>query len=126
LPASMCAMMPKLRTLLRSVSTSCATGFPICGVRWSSSGPAGRVPRPGGSRHAAARLLDQRGVDCLPAVVREGLVGLRHLVSVLATLDRGAEAVARVEDLVGEAVGHRLLTTGLGVAGEPAQRERVG
>jgi hypothetical protein len=29
LPASMCAMMPKLRTLVRSVSTSCATGVPF-------------------------------------------------------------------------------------------------
>jgi hypothetical protein len=30
LPASMCAMMPMLRTLVRSVSTSCATAvFPL-------------------------------------------------------------------------------------------------
>src|SRR6218665_2929732 len=32
LPASMCAMMPILRTLFRSSSTSCATGVPPGGV----------------------------------------------------------------------------------------------
>ena len=36
----------------------------------------------------------------LPAVVREGLVGLGHLVRVLAPLDRGTETVAGVEQLV--------------------------
>src|SRR5690606_19783298 len=43
----------------------------------------------------------------------------------LAALDRGTEAVRGVEDLVREALGHRLLTTALRVAHEPAQRERV-
>src|SRR5690348_14400459 len=61
-----------------------------------------------------------------PAVVRESLVGLGHLVGVLAALDRGAETVARVEDLVHEPVGHRLLTTLPRVADEPAQREGGG
>src|SRR6266568_1918955 len=60
----------------------------------------------------------------LPAVVSEGLVGLGHLVGVLTTLDAGAEAVAGVEDLVHEALGHRLLATLLRVADQPAQRER--
>src|SRR6476620_8079375 len=59
-----------------------------------------------------------------PAVVREGAVGLSHLVGVLATLHRGTEAVGGVEDLVHEALGHRLLTTVRGVADEPAQRPR--
>src|SRR5215204_4373206 len=58
-----------------------------------------------------------------PAVVGEGLVGLGHLVGVLALLHRGAEAVGSVEDLVHEALGHRLLTTVRGVADEPAQRQ---
>src|SRR5690554_4001808 len=100
LPASMCAMMPILRTLLRSVSTSCATGC--------------RPYVSGG----------MRGVG-LPAVVRECSVGLRHLVRVLAALDRSTETVRRVEDLVRETLGHRLLTTTLRVAHEPAQREGV-
>src|SRR5690554_535708 len=67
--------------------------------------------------------LDQR--NGLPAVVREGLVGVCHLVRVFAALDCSAQAVRCVEDLVGETLGHRLLATALGVGGEPAQRERV-
>src|SRR3712207_7121423 len=51
----------------------------------------------------------------LPAVVREGLVRLGHLVGVLAALDRGAQTVARVEQFVHQALGHRLLTTGAAV-----------
>ena len=47
----------------------------------------------------------------LPAVVREGLVGLGHLVHVFTALDAGAKTVAGVEQLVHEALGHGLLTT---------------
>ncbi len=43
--------------------------------------------------------LPLTGVRGSPPVVREGLVGLGHLVRVLATLDGGAVAVVRVEDL---------------------------
>ena len=62
----------------------------------------------------------------LPAVVSEGLVGLSHLVGVLATLDGSAETVGGIEDLVGETLGHGLLTTGAGEIGQPAQRQGVG
>jgi hypothetical protein len=47
-------------------------------------------------------------------------------VRVLASLDARAQAVAGVENLVHEALGHGLLATGAGVRDEPAQRERVG
>src|SRR5690606_20536479 len=111
LPASMWAMMPMLRTLLRSVSTSCATGVPpgwFGTIReWE------RMPR---RRHPLSPL---------PAVVGEGAVRLGHLVGVLAALDRGTQAVRGVEDLVLQTLGHRLLTTALRVADQPAQRERV-
>src|ERR1043165_4486584 len=60
----------------------------------------------------------------LPAVVSEGLVGLGHLVGVLAPLDAGAEAVACVEELVHEPLGHGLLATLPAVADQPTQRER--
>ena len=53
-------------------------------------------------------------ISKLPAVVSEGLVGLCHLMSILAALDRSTEAVGGVEDLVGETLGHRLLATGAG------------
>src|SRR6185437_14499051 len=99
LPASMCAMMPMLRTRVRSVSTSRATAF---------SSLSNWRPTVGRS----------------PAVVGEGLVGLRHLVHVLAPLDGGAEAVARVEQLVHEPLDHGLLAALRGVGNQPTQAER--
>src|SRR5688572_8544471 len=108
LPASMCAMMPMLRTLLRSVVMSTAT---------ESLSPLEELVGGGGG---APRGAPRRS----PAVVGEGLVGLGHLVGVLALLHSGTEAVGGVEDLVHEPLGHRLLTTVRGVADEPAQRER--
>src|SRR5690606_6338335 len=101
----MCAMMPMLRTFLRSVSTSSATGVAPC-----------RLACARGRRTAREEVV-------LPAVVSEGPVGLGHLVDVLATLHGGTEAVRGVEDLVHEALGHRLLTTHARVVGQPAQRE---
>src|SRR5690606_28190253 len=59
----------------------------------------------------------------LPVVVGESLVGLRHLVRVLAALDAGAEPVAGVHQLVEQTLRHGLLTARPRVADEPAQRE---
>src|SRR5262245_58418028 len=53
-----------------------------------------------------------------------GLVRLRHLLHVVALLHRGAEAVGGVHQLVGEAVGHRLLAAGTAVVDDPADGER--
>src|SRR5690349_11147859 len=128
----MCAMMPMLRTFFRSVRTSSATSvvsshslaLKSLGARW-----ARRTRAVAGTARAVCReagLTAYRRAPLSPAVVREGLVGLGHLVGVLATLHRGAEAVGRVEDLVHEALGHGLLTTLARVADEPAQRERRG
>src|SRR5579862_730348 len=89
-------MIPMLRTIARSVAVWVAT----ISVLQSSLG--------------------------LPAVVREGLVGLRHLVGVLTALDAGAKAVAGVEQLVHQPLGHRLLTALPGVRDDPAQRQRGG
>src|SRR3990170_2128936 len=44
-----------------------------------------------------------------PSVVRERLVRLRHLVHVLAPLDRDALAVGGVHELAHQTVGHRVL-----------------
>src|SRR5687767_7150146 len=93
LPASMCAMMPMLRSLARAASAA-ATVIPTSS-RWS----------------------------VLPAVVREGLVGLRHLVGVLTALHRGTQAVARIQQLVHQPLDHGLLTPGPRVRSEPAQSE---
>ena len=61
----------------------------------------------------------------LPAVVGEGLVGFRHLVGIFATLHRGPEAIGCIENFVHETLRHRLFTTILGVAREPAKSESV-
>src|SRR5947208_13366951 len=72
---------------------------------------------------AVAHLPDRyRGA--LPAVVREGLVGVCHLVDVLALLDRVAAVLRGVDDLVREAILHRLLVALAGVLDEPAHAER--
>src|ERR1700745_1749025 len=84
LPASMCAMIPMLRTIARSVAVWGATL---------------------GVLRSRAFLVCQPPL--LPAVVGEGLVGLRHLVGVLTALDARAKAVAGVEQLVHQPLGHR-------------------
>src|ERR1700710_1181324 len=120
----MCAMMPMLRTLVRSVRTSCATGT-VRALSWgvqlqclNRSTPDRPVSchRPRPRTKTGPRPDEVVGPLRLPAVVSERAVRLSHLVRVLATLHRGAEAVRGVEDLVGEALRHRLLATGLGVA----------
>src|SRR4028118_1190781 len=88
----------------RGATTSGSARRP-CSTRPSCGGPRGAWPRHRG------RGWGRGGVPSggrLPAVVREGLVRLGHLVGVLAALDRGTEAVAGVEQLVHEALGHRL------------------
>src|SRR4051812_1206826 len=107
----MCAMIPMLRVL--------ASWAPVAiAVTPLRSGPcAVSGGRPGRPRAAVA------GGPTSPAVVREGLVGLGHLVGVLAALDRGTQTVAGVQQLVHEALGHRLLPTGPAVLDQPAQAE---
>src|ERR671913_1074882 len=60
----------------------------------------------------------------LPAIVGERLVGLGHLVGVLATLDRGAESIGGVQHFVHEALGHGLLPPLPGEGDQPAHRQR--
>src|SRR4051794_4085784 len=105
-------MMPMLRTLLRSVVMSTATESLF--LRGRSLGCGRRTPTRG------VVFPSRRS----PAVVGEGLVGLGHLVGVLALLHSGTEAVGGVEDLVHQTLGHRLLATVRGVADQPAQGQR--
>src|SRR6266508_2688875 len=62
----------------------------------------------------------------LPAVVREGLVGLRHPVDVVLLLECSPLLVERVEDLPDELRLHALLAALLRVLDEPAHGERAG
>src|ERR1051326_6294018 len=105
LPASICAMIPMFRTLARSTPVWVATA---CFLVLSSS-----------PRHPFCLA----GLAFSPAVVGEGLVRFGHLVGVLAALHACPEAVARVQQLVHEPLGHRLLAALPGVGHDPAQRQ---
>src|SRR3984957_4490586 len=59
----------------------------------------------------------------LPAVVREGLVGLGHAVDVVLALERVALLLLGVEQFMREALGHRLLAPLTGELDQPAHRE---
>src|SRR5579884_2207550 len=60
----------------------------------------------------------------LPSIVRERLIGLGHLVRVLAALHRGAGVVAGIQDLRREPLPHRLAGPLAGVLDEPPHAER--
>src|SRR5579884_3331196 len=62
----------------------------------------------------------------LPAVVREGLVRLRHPIDVVLALERTALLVQRIENLVREPLTHALLAPLACELHEPAHRERAG
>src|SRR6476646_5402993 len=92
----MWAMIPMLRT--RSSATACSVIF----------------------------VLKSSFLIRLPAVVRKGLVGLRHPVDVVLPLERAALLVERVENFVGELVRHAFLAPLASVRHEPAHREGAG
>src|SRR5262249_27137083 len=78
------------------------------------------------------RLLRAKSAICnlnsaigLPAIVREGLVGLGHPVRVLASLDRVPGPVRGVEELGGKLFGHRAAGALARGVDEPAHREGV-
>src|ERR1700722_9781005 len=96
LPASICAMIPMLRTLARSTPVLVATCSCPSSLSFENS----------------------------PAVVRERLVRLGHLVRVFPALHARAQAVARVEQFVHQPLSHGLLAARPCVLHDPAERER--
>src|SRR5215217_6571860 len=74
-------------------------------------------------RFAAASL---REATRLPAVVGEGLVGLGHAVDVVLPLPGVALLLRGVQNLVGEALGHRLLAARPRELDQPADCEGAG
>src|SRR4051812_40968089 len=102
----MWAMMPMLRT--RSSSSILGTRDDFC---VSTTGIA---------------LWERVKGRPLPAVVGEGLVGLRHAVDVVLLLEGAALLVGGVEDLADELVDRPLLAPLAGGGHEPAHRERAG
>src|SRR5579862_2699441 len=70
-------------------------------------------------------LLRSSPVILLPAIVREGLVGLRHLVRIFALLDGVALVRRRVEELARELLLHRASVGAVARgADDPAHAER--
>src|SRR5690242_17848531 len=106
LPASTCAMIPMLR--VRSSETA---------RDWSGFVAIVRAP--------VVWLAPPSGSPCvrLPAVVRECLVGVGHLVNVFALLHRVAAVLRGVDDLVREAIHHRLLVALARVLDDPAHAQ---
>src|SRR5437764_2237937 len=78
------------------------------------------------TRSSATRCsVAAKSLQSLPAVVREGLVGLRHPIHVVLALVRVPLLLERVQDLAGELVAHLLLAPVARERHEPAQRERA-
>src|SRR5207249_848044 len=103
LPASMWAMIPMLRVRPRGNSrirgASAIVAFQSLTSKWA--------------------LRASRAQRELPAVVGERLVGLSHLVGVLPALHRRADPVGRVQQFIGQPLGHGLLPALTGVPDEP-------
>src|SRR6478672_12997712 len=79
------------------------------------------------TRSSATRdsVVAKKSFSPLPAVVRKGLVGLRHPIHVVLALVRVPLLLERVEDLAGQLVDHVLLTAVAGERHEPAEGERA-
>src|SRR2546421_1824920 len=71
------------------------------------------------------RVLVSKLVTRSPAVVREGLVGLRHAVEVVLALECAALLVERVQDLARELLVHLLLAPVAREVDEPAHGQRA-
>src|SRR5436305_5971774 len=97
-PASMCAMIPMFR---------------------SFSSRAGRSS----SFSATASMSFGPPFDALIPEVAEGLVGLSHPVGLFLPLHRAPRAVAGVQQLVGELLGHAPASTLSREPHQPATRE---
>src|SRR5947209_18973197 len=108
-------MIPMLRTRARPAAVSMDTETSSLAVECRGVGCRGLRGR-GRSGWFGGPSMQAGG---LPAVVGEGLVGLGHLVHVLAPLDARAEPVGGVEELVHEPLGHGLLAALAGEAGQP-------
>src|SRR5450631_204913 len=99
-PASMCAMIPMFRQRFRGVVR--ATAILPCGpqrplfIRFRSPPCLDFItPDPLAWPASTLRFRSAR----LPAVVREGLVGLSHAVYVFLLLHRCAATVSRIQQL---------------------------
>src|SRR5829696_383391 len=109
--------------------SECAGGVP------SLTGGAYEAAKSELSKEAGSEVCFQHASDrgrrsatlcspLLPAVVGEGLIRLRHPVDVVLALVRAALLRLGVDELSGEALGHRALAAVAGELHEPADGER--
>src|SRR5690348_18508027 len=73
-------------------------------------------------RSSMNALLEK--LSLLPAVMREGLVGLRHAMRFFALLDRAAAVLGSVQQFRRQLARHRVLATLAGRINRPAHRQR--
>src|ERR1039457_598842 len=85
-----------------------------------------RPQRPAMIAEGRSRSPPARAPAGLPAVVREGLVGLRHAEDVVLALVGPALLRLGVEQLACQARRHLLLAAAAGEFDQPAHRERAG
>src|SRR5437899_11858677 len=110
LPASMWAMIPMLRVFSSEYCRSTSAALPP----YDSSSHA--------KRGVSLRPPLHLGLQ-LPAIMRERLVGLRHLVRVFSLLHGRATIARRVEQLGGQLVRHAALGAPAGGADDPPHGE---
>src|SRR5881409_1620204 len=132
-PASMWAMMPIFRILSSGVVRGIAFLY-SAKTRVDQDAPlVCRGPVSLRRHREAFGLLDAGSLKagsrscwsrCLPPVMREGAVRLRHPVRVFLLLYRLALALRRQDQLGGEALGHRLLFARAAVLNDPAHPQR--
>src|SRR5947209_13656795 len=130
LPASMWAMIPMFRYFSSGVCRA-MTLAPEKGKRLQQPNRPTELSKSGAALcelrldlEGRCFYFNNRTACNLPAVVREGLVGLRHLVGVLALLHRVAAVVRGIHDLGGQLLRHGLLAALLGVGDQPAHAQR--
>src|SRR6185436_330070 len=101
-PASMCAMMPMLRVF---------SSVKFLGT-FKASSKVDQRAMPRGRTHVPRRM--QPLEPGLPAIVGEGLVGLRHLVGIFFLLDGVATHLRGVQELPRQLLAHGLFRPPLG------------
>src|SRR5579872_5795667 len=125
LPASMCAMIPIF--LQRSNGTVLAT---ISASFWGSlkSAFGSWLSALGFRLLAFGSWLLAKGQEhkavCLPAIMRERLIGIGHTMHVFLLLDGRAFSVCRVQQLVRQLFHHALFAASASIRKQPADRQR--
>src|SRR5208283_3741115 len=125
-PASICAEIPMLRYrsmgVVRAIFPGISMRFAQLSMRFAQLLTGSKRPRQKNLYKAEPGYYQPRQ---LPAVVREGLVGLGHAVSVFTFAHRGAAILGGLHQLGGKAMRHRFLAAIRRRFDRPAHRQRL-